>query len=436
MRQKTLLFIAALLVIGQSVCAREYQPMVQEGKQWTYYYTNANYELNFHYRIDGDTIIDGEKWYKLYEDAVNQWTGDVIVRKRYVGALLEKEGRVYRFVKNGQTKGLLCDFNLEVGDKTSGGDWEVTDVKSVYAFGTTRKCLTLRRVNEDPYLYNVEYWIEGVGSSSMIMPATLKLMSCFEDNRCIFTIANLVDMPEAKTNPVPDQLLSDGKQWWYRNDDMSVSVYGVDSRMVLKGDTAIAGSTWKKLYYIKTPGSVPLYRKALREEDGRVYELPDGGRERLLLDFTLGVGDRYTPDGSEDRFLEVVAVDTILSVGIARRRLILQQYVNKVETNLTTWTEGVGSECGIDQPASWSDWGVLYQNGHHTFNYYLLSFSGCADKDGECIYGMIPSNETAITKNPFKPLSKVHSYNLQGRRLNAKPTKGVYIENGKKYVTK
>ena len=89
MGRKTLLFIVitVLILMCQSLCAREYQPMVQEGKQWTYYYTNAYDELNFHYRIDGDTIIDGEKWYKLYEDAVNQWTGDVIVRKHYVGTV-------------------------------------------------------------------------------------------------------------------------------------------------------------------------------------------------------------------------------------------------------------------------------------------------------------------------------------------------------------
>ena len=305
MGRKTLLFIVitVLILMCQSLCAREYQPMVQEGKQWTYYYTNAYYELNFHYRIDGDTIIDGEKWYKLYEDAVNQWTGDVIVRKHYVGALLEKEGRVYRIAKSRQTKELLCDFNLEVGDKTSEGNWEVADVKSIYAFGTTRKCLTLRRVNEDPYLYNAEYWIEGVGSSSMIMPATLKLMSCFEDNRCVFTNANFTDMPDAKVTPEHDQLISEGRQWWYKNYDTNISVDGVDSRMVMKGDTTIAGNTWKKLYYIETPGSVPVYRKALREDGSRVYELPAGGQERLLLDFTLGIGDRYSPDGSEDRYL-------------------------------------------------------------------------------------------------------------------------------------
>lgn len=439
MKLKLLLLFLASLLASHSASSREYLPMLKDGKRWMYYYTNHYYELNIYYTLKGDTIIDGKKWFKVYSQSIDQWTGNLLIPEKYTGALLEEDGRVYRIDVNRKEKELVCDFNLEKGARSEPSQdriWIVTDVSYIYVNGVIRKCLTLTWKDFFDNQNWKEYWVEGIGSNNSLMPASISFMACYEDNHCIFTSKNLTGMPDTKVTPKQDQLVSEGRQWWYRNDDMSVSVYGVDSRMVLKGDTAIAGITWKKLYYIKTPGSVPVYRKALREENGRVYELPDGGQERLLLDFTLGVGDRYTPDGSEDRFLEVVAVDTILSAGIARRRLILQQYVNKVETNLTTWTEGVGSECGIDQPALWSDWGVLYQNGHHTFNYYLLSFYGCADKDGECIYGMIPSNETAITKIPFKPRSKVHSYDLQGRRLMEKPEKGVYIENGKKYLTK
>ena len=428
MRQKTLLFIAALLVIGQSVCAREYLPMLKEGKQWMYYYTNQHYECNYYFTLNGDTVIDGKTWHKVYERMVDQWTGTDIIRERYAGAMFEEDGRVYRFTKNVQKKEMLCDFNLEVGDKTSEGNWEVTDIGNTYAFGKTRKCLTLRRVNEEPYLHHVEYWIEGIGSSNTFVDSSISFLACYEDNRCVFTNANFTDMPDAKVTPEHDQLISEGRQWWYKNYDTNISVDGVDSRMVMKGDTTIAGNTWKKLYYIETPGSVPVYRKALREDGSRVYELPAGGQERLLLDFTLGIGDRYSPDGSEDRYLEVVGVDTVLSAGIARRRLILQQYVNNIETNLSTWTEGVGSECGVDQPAFWSNRGTLYQNGHHTTDYYWLAFSGCSDKNGHCIYGTIPSieaqtdkteiNETTFPDSNFRKWVLSQDYGADGVLTN------------------
>lgn len=438
MKCKIFMFVVCLLA-GLSASARDYLPMLKDGKRWKYYYTNNHYECNFYYTLDGDTLIDGEKWHKVYYHVTDQWSGNIIVKEQYVGAMLEKDGRVYRIDIGKKAKELVCDFNLEVGDvgKTSEyREWRVADVSHIYVLGTTRKFLTLTsKDTSDASEWN-EYWIEGIGSTKTFMNADISFMICNEDDRCIFTSASLADMPTTKITPEQDRLVSEGRQWWYRNSNPHISVDGVDSRMVLKGDTVIAGNTWKKLYYIETSGSVPVYRKAMREDGGRIYELPVGGRERLLVDFTLVIGDRYSPDGSDDRYLEVVGIDTILSAGIARRRLILQQYVNNIETNLSTWTEGVGSECGVDQPAFWSDRGTLYQNGHHTTDYYWLSFSGSADNNGNCIFGTIPSNETGIIKIPHNAQPDSHTFDLQGRRLHGTQEKGLYIRDGRKCIAR
>ena len=57
--------------------------------------------------------------------------------------------------------------------------------------------------------------------------------------------------------------------------------------------------------------------------------------------------------------------------------------------------------------------------------------SGCADLAGSI------SLDTAI-RSVASAIPEVSSdlYDLQGRRLNAQPTKGVYIQNGKKVVIK
>jgi hypothetical protein len=80
--------------------------------------------------------------------------------------------------------------------------------------------------------------------------------------------------------------------------------------------------------------------------------------------------------------MTVIAVDTVMVDSVARRRLLLMQEVNGVMTDLTTWTEGVGSECGIDLPAYWSDmdWKVVEQT--HS-DYYYLEFLGCKDNGAE-----------------------------------------------------
>jgi hypothetical protein len=57
----------------------------------------------------------------------------------------------------------------------------------------------------------------------------------------------------------------------------------------------------------------------------------------------------------------------------------------------------------------------------------------------ECIFERQDFSRPAVTA--IKDIESVHPvkntlYDLQGRRLSTKPSKGVYIENGKKWVVK
>ena len=430
---KQVRFLTILLMAFQMAGAQSYHPMLKDGKRWQCYYTNGLYELNFNYYLDGDTVIDGEKGLRLFCERINQVTGKVFTPYGRMGAMIEKDGRVYMIVQG--KKELLFDFNLKVGDTAYGdAQWKVVDVRNIYVMGTMRKCLTLKYAGQDELYWgkSVRYWVEGVGSSHGLEPrAFLPLVSCYEGERCIFTAKNFEGMPEAAVDVEKHRpLLDEGKEWWYKDSRGFECDRREDFRMFVKGDTIIGGKTWKKIYNDNTIGSLPVYEKAMREEGGKVYELRQGGEESLLFDFSLNIGDRYIPAGTDGRYMEVIAKDTVISADIAHRRLVLMQHVNGVETDLTCWVEGIGGDCGIDLPAFWSDMDSKVIGGTDHYQYF---FTGCLKQDGTCLYGEKPSIQTAVTAIR-KPTTISPYYNLQGHHIEGQPRKGIYIRDGRKYL--
>ena len=430
-------FLMAFLTVN----AQNYRPLLEESKKWHCYYTNGKYEMNFNYYLNGDTIIDGDRYSCLYGTVVNQWTGET--SQGYVGALLEKDRRVY-YTNNVHNKLILYDFDLKKGDVVPGnGQWRVDDVDSIYVMGGKRKRMTLKHISNDQNEGRtdiLQYWVEGIGSSrGLEWLSLLPLVSCYENDHCVFTSMNFEGMP---TTPVNDEtkrpLLSEGKEWWYKDGSSFMYNRREDFRMFVQGDTIIGGKTWKKLYRDNTDNSMPIYDKAIREEDGRVYELRQGKAESLLFDFTLDIGDRYVPTDKEDSYMEVIAIDTVISAGLAHRRLVLQQHVNGVETDLTCWVEGVGGDCGIDLTAFWSDMDSKVLNHQGKLTYYWNLFMGCSYQNGKCIYGVVPDITTSVSRIKVEKRNNVgFHFDLQGRHIQGEPAKkGVYVKNGKKYVKK
>jgi hypothetical protein len=219
-----------------------------------------------------------------------------------------------------------------------------------------------------------------------------------------------------------------------------------DFRMFVQGDTIIGGQTWKKLYRDNTDDSIPIYEKAIREAEGRVYELRQGKAESLLFDFTLDIGDLYIPADGDGRYMEVIAIDTLISTEIPYRRLILLQHVNGIETDLCCWVEGIGSDCGIDLPTLWSDMDAKVVNHQGRHDYYWYLFMGCSYQNGECIFGHLDLEHETVKVNDIsdtsllnnnEEINKNNFYDLQGRRIQGEPQKkGVYIRGGRKYVKK
>jgi len=173
----------------------------------------------------------------------------------------------------------------------------------------------------------------------------------------------------------------------------------------------------------------------MREDGGKVYEYLNG-HGQLVMDFSLEVGDRFVPAGAADRYLDVIAVDTLVSAGQAHRRLILLQTIGGVSTSLTSWVEGIGGDFGIISPVSWSDDDNPYQVAIDSPYPYSYQFDGCGF-DGQCIYGQLLDNVSVGVATPRVSTGQPAAaplYDLQGRRVQQPMRHGVYIRGGKKVM--
>ena len=104
-------FVCALCMVSQAQELQvEYHPMVEDGKVWRNQVggTRENDYCNY---IDGDTLINGENWKKVYNTAGFGYGGYF-----YYLALREVEKKVYAIAKGSNRPRLLYDFGLKVGD--------------------------------------------------------------------------------------------------------------------------------------------------------------------------------------------------------------------------------------------------------------------------------------------------------------------------------
>lgn len=195
-----LLAVSCLCSVNAFAADDTYRPMFKEGKVWEYYYTNGFYEGSLKYYISGDSIVDGEKCYKLYMILTELQT-DRIVSEGYLGLCREKDRKVYQRKRTNPTGEwawlLLYDFNMKEGDtQVVNSELKVTveTIDEVSVKGRNFRRLTVREDDEYKGWSRsvIGYWVEGVGSSvDFVYPyvtySSMKLLYCYEDGECIFT---------------------------------------------------------------------------------------------------------------------------------------------------------------------------------------------------------------------------------------------------------
>ena len=219
--------------------------------------------------------------------------------------------------------------------------------------------------------------------------------------------------------------IKEGKKWVVTYKTMEGSS-SYKRTYIIKGDTIIEGKQYKRFY------EGDRFICALREESKKVYAIASTDKfgnpneeEKIWYDFNVKEGDIIDMGLS---YMQVTKTDYIVIEGMRYKRF----YMYETDKNLPNanaigvWVEGVGSYSGPTQYCSW-----YYDGG-------VSIMDECYESD-QCIFtyddfGTTKSVDTSIdVLKDYYPTS-IPIFDLQGRRLNGKPEKGIYIQNGKKII--
>ena len=433
-----------LTVSAQSVVNK---PFLQEGKEWytrcVHYFLGESFHTE---RIEGDTILDGVAYKKLYD-------GNVVE-----GFLREENGKVFGKVgsyydaydTSDWSEHLVYDFSLGKGDTTVFHDdfrLNVNTVDTILVDGEP-----YRRLGIGCYSYSgggtdysngntQQYWVEGIGSDVgpdpepgflWVTSSYMTFDSCKVDGKLLFTSNDFLRIPHCdrqwicadyrKTNNIETHEL-----YFLRHGRRSYAC---------AGETTLNGKTYQKVYSNK-------YLFAMRREDGRVLADADSYRaafaqasnvyptneegEYILYDYDAHVGDAYL--GTQ--YTVVEEGDTTLSDGQSRRMLVLSSGHRLIE--------GVGCVNVQGTPFDY----LCHDNAPNTFFTFSL-LENYYDAEGHRIYvntrekayeAIVAGVETVATSDRLATDDRV--YDLQGRRMDVRHLpKGIYIQHGKKFVVK
>ena len=248
------------------------------------------------------------------------------------------------------------------------------------------------------------------------------------------------------SQPLP--FVEEGKIWHmvYNNPEASDIYPDYQFYYFIKGDTLISGRNCKKMYvYNENNNDSIVYLMSLFETERKVFFIPkDSTISFVLYDFSIPVGatatitDAIHPDrkitmrnnGEKDVDIN----------GLSRHCCL----VNRVSSSGSEvsdfpsglWIEGVGSELG--PLATWQ----FEADGNNRFLSYCdangqWTFCLSELKDNcsgiKIVYGS--KEDTKNQENNEKTIID-YFYDLQGRKLQQAPQKGIYIQNGKKKTVK
>ena len=457
MKTLTSLIFSLLLISITAEKAVASETLLQEGKVWNYVLHYVTQDFQFmtcesQTWIDGDTIIDGRPCYRVCTTDCYESGAEQSVRYMY-----EEDGRVYQMASHSAI--ILYDFSL---DETTGltddilhsgwcpEDCQVSKTDTVFVKGHYRK-----RIH---FSWADWCWVEGIGSTANLNqpfgnPVSdgkrYEFVSCYMDGACLFekddfNAPGVTDGIQNSYLP----MLQDGKKWVTTIGTYSYTHY-------IEGDTLIGGNTWKKVYANNYDQPVFSYYGAIRQEGEMVYGIAAEQDEPLLLyDFGLNVGDilywveKQLPGGKPKIYyisksavlgvghkITVEDIDTIQVNGQELRRITLKSmYIIKAPPTSSgsatafnpyyVWVEGIGCEGGLFVSGrKIMDDCELYcmMNDSVIFEYEDFHLPGVTDG--------IQKYEQAVSQGG-------EIFDLQGRRLQAAPAKGLYIRDGKKYLVR
>ena len=242
----------------------------------------------------------------------------------------------------------------------------------------------------------------------------------------LLLLPQLLQAQEVFSRPIAE----DHKVWRHENMELP----GERTRLTYTdGDTILANQHYYKYYTCNTFSSnIGCYEGAIYDEGRKTYIIKEGETEpQLLYDFDVVEGDVITINGDELR----VEKDTIMELNNELYRYLkLYNITRSKEANETTsvwWIEGIGA-----------------------LTPYLASPTYCYERDTRKLAACYVDQELVYYNDDYtldvpslrKSVKESNSlYDLSGRRVadsfesqvsNFKLPKGVYIQNGHKFVVK
>ena len=346
----------------QPVGDMTYLPFLEEGKAWTYrYYGNNGQKFNVDRVIEGDTIIGGLTYKRIYDKVGGQ----------YQYALREEGKKIYIVYPHYETASLLYDFSKNAGDVINelAHPLIVASVDTIDIDGVKFRRMRVQDVNQpveewnDDLIHVYNFWIEGVGSESLLEASirepgnAYNLVSCQINGR-VYTQQELLGIVSKPTPQIAYRpMLEDGKVWKVGTIPSSPdSPVQIVDYYYFDGDTIIDGKTCKQMWCQRYVS--PDYPKewwssktslskvgAWYEEDKKVYCYDERKQEMLIkYDFSLDANDTLT---IYDYNFVVGPKQTGGLKGFKGVYREIKWCFAGSSIDCTTWLEGVG---GIDGP--------------------------------------------------------------------------------------
>ena len=498
MNKKFHIIILFLCLPLSIIAQNDYYPLVSEGKTWEIAHVGMlpSQQEKWFFMLSGDTIINGVNYKKLYQEnnqgAVYYRAMREEGRKVYcIPRDSQEEHLLFDFgMQVGDSVYCLGGDRFDNGfiietpvDESQEGMVRLMKLIGTDTY-TNKEGLDLQRYHFSVMIRSrhadgsvTEYeeqspvaWIEGIGSRNdytfnswyveMVSSYSWMLTKCYDNDHLFY---------EVDANNTTNSLLYPDNNWeyWYRLycSPNNYFMGGKSEELHFMGKETVDGLEYcilekNEAWLDSNEGHWCLFNSQsekraarsdalrmfhLREADGKILMLKDeyasylssaynlmpdlesmmyGENEIVLYDFTLSVGDKYPMPGD-------VTIESIDCVDTGHGRA--KEYVLSNSLSIVAGVGCVNSVGGliayqaVDETESWSAGTLLL---------YSVKVN-----DGETDYFYFVNNEKINQLNDIHTQIIQHPrfhciYDLTGRRLTSPPTRGIYIQNGKKLVVR
>jgi hypothetical protein len=237
-----------------------------------------------------------------------------------------------------------------------------------------------------------------------------------------------------------ESLLSESRVWNTLLTSSTANVHYEEEETKLMGDTIIDGIHYKRKYTRYRDygegvfGNWEAQSRYIGQDGAKIYQYnsniysdPEYNKPHVMIDLSLKVGDTFNyyweinMDLEQAAFHVVAVSDTILPGDVTQKRRKCL-YLERLSEH-HVWVEGIGEiKLGLFVQDKFRTTGAL-----HT----LLKCS-----EGESVLYEIPMS-TGISKICTESTNHSEAiYNLQGRRVQGQPKRGIYIQNRRKVMVK